>query len=150
MNERKLLSETCVCTIALAATLDAAHASGGEITLSEGKRWVEAARLLKVAQSSNYLLPVVFAPAEATRFLIYYGFATDIIVSSPDSDERGTTYTVRGLTALRSPRRQKTDLVVASSGQHIPPGHIRPYVLCKCPSFVVVPDDWDAAGATTP
>jgi len=129
-------SETCVYTIAHTAALDAAFSRDRVATLVEGKRWAQAQRLLRVAEKSGRLVPLLFAAAESTDRLIYYGFLKNIILGAPGTAEPATTFSVFQLTPFPPPQPLKTTLIVSSTGHAIPASHIRPYVICRTPAFI--------------
>jgi hypothetical protein len=118
-----------VYTILHSETLKEKYKAGGRVKFKEGKPWVGAARLLAEATASGREVPIVFAPAEKTKHLIYHGIIRGISISG-ESGARKTAVTVSDLKPFKAPRPMKIDLVVASTGSHIPAGHIKPYVLC--------------------
>jgi hypothetical protein len=129
------VTETCVYTIAHTDTLAHAHQAGGIATFHEGRRWATAEQLLAVARNQGLRVPVVFAAAEYTTDLIYFGWLEAVVLGTEGAAHR-TTFLVSGLTPCRKPFPKKTSLVVASTGRSIPSSHMRPYVLCRTPEFV--------------
>ena len=140
MIEKRMMTgvaETCVYTIVRTGKLKAACAAGGRGTFEEGRRWVTAKRLLAVARDAGLRLPVLFAAAESTTDLIYYGWLDKIELAPSGSGDRPTRFHVSGLKPFKDPLPKKTSLTVASTGSRIPSSHIRPYVLCRTPDFLV-------------
>jgi hypothetical protein len=129
------IAETCVYTIVHTDRLKAAYAAGGQGTFEEGRRWVTARRLLAVARDEGRRVPVLFAAAEHTADLIYFGWLDGVMLGAVGAGP-ATTFRVSGLRPLPKPHPMKTSLVVASTGKHIPASHIRPYVLCRTPEFL--------------
>ena len=138
MKEKRAVSgiaETCVYTIVHTDRLKATYAAGGQGTFEEGRRWVTARRLLAVARDEGRRVPVLFAAAEHTADLIYFGWLDGVMLGAVGAGP-ATTFRVSGLRPLPKPHPMKTSLVVASTGKHIPAFHIRPYVLCRTPEFL--------------
>lgn len=138
MSEKRTtagISETCVYTIVHTDALVSACEAGGVATFHEGRRWVTAKRLLAVTREQGLRVSVVFAAAEYTADLIYFGWLEAVVLGAAGAGPP-TTFRVSGLQPLRKPRPKKTSLVVASTGKPIPASHIRPYVLCRTPEFV--------------
>jgi hypothetical protein len=129
------ITETCVYTIVHTDTLARAHRAGGVATFHEGRRWATAEQLLAVARKQGLWLPVVFAAAEDTTDLIYFGWLESVVLGA-EGAVHATTFLVSGLTPFRKPFPKKTSLIVASTGKPIPRSHIRPYVLCHTPELV--------------
>lgn len=129
------VTETCVYTIAHTDTLARAHKAGGVATFHEGRRWATAEQLLAVARKQGLRVPVVFAAAEYTADLIYFGWLEAVVLGA-EGAAHATTFLVSGLTPSRKPFPKKTSLIVASTCKPIPASHIRPYVLCCTPEFV--------------
>jgi hypothetical protein len=93
--------------------------------LHERTRWVTAERLVLHGRR----LAVIFADARECSKLLAWSMLTDVKVI-----EGGTKFSVAELYGLGSLNRRK--LTVASTGEPIPDGHIRPYVLCKVPKLL--------------
>ncbi|HET8940704.1 MAG TPA: HNH endonuclease [Rudaea sp.] len=126
MNVR--LHEACVYTIATPEHL--LEASQSETLLHESKRWVTAATLLADAQGHVRELPIVFADSRDCSILIGWS-----VVRSINVTVRGTHYAIGPLWHV--PRSTPQDLQLLSSEEYIAEGHIRPYVLCKTPAFLL-------------
>jgi hypothetical protein len=129
------IAATCVYTIVHTDALDAAYKAGGIATFHEGRRWATASRMLVDAREAGLRVPVVFAAAEYTADLIYFGWLEDIVLGAADADH-ATTFRVSGLAPFPKPPPKKTSLFVAETGRPIPASHIRPYVLCRTPAFL--------------
>ena len=128
---------TTVYTLLQSQKLHDAYKAGGQIEFAEGRPWAKAAELLTDAKRLGWALPIVFAPGERIRELIYHGRVANVVVT-PEPDENGnrTHVVVTHLTPFKAPRPRKVDLVVESTRRPIPVGHIRPYVLCRTPRFL--------------
>ena len=128
---------TAVYTILQSEKLHKAYRAGRRIEFSEGKAWQRASELLGEARERDLILPIVFAPGERTRDLIYYGHIDDLtVLSEPDSEGNRTHVVVTNLVRIKPPRPRKMDLTVVSTNRGIPSGYIRPYVICKTPKFL--------------
>ena len=123
-----LLDEVCVYTIATPERI--LEASQSETPLHESKRWVRAATLLHDARGIGRELPIVFADARDCSTLIGWSVIRSINVTA-----RGTHYAIGPL--WRVPPSIPQDLQRLSSEDYIAEGHIRPYVLCKTPPFLL-------------
>jgi len=122
------LDASCVYTIATRERITEAANSG--TPLYESKRWISAAAINRDAIKSGTKLPVLFADARNCSVLL--GWST---VSSITITDSGTHYTIGTLWKLPA-RMRPQNLQVLNSGNYIAEGHIRPYVLCRTPSFL--------------
>lgn len=129
------LMPVTIYTIVQSERLKAMYRAGRIARFEEGTRWVSAAKHLAQAKATDRILPIVFAPAEETWELIFRGIIKSISPIVDPIDKR-TRIVVTDLKPFRPPRPQKTDLVVISTGRHIPQGYIWPYALCRTPDFV--------------
>ena len=126
----------CIYTIVHSEKLDDLHLKckkDGKVKIEENRNWATAATLLQEAQLAEVTMMIVFAAAEYTRDLIYYGSLESIEINKKTLNKFATTFYVSDLTPFNSPYLLKTSLIVASSGKAIPDGYIRPYVICKTP-----------------
>lgn len=129
----KLMPVT-IYTVVKSERLDKMYRSG-VAKFEEGARWVSATKLLAKAKATGRTLPIVFADAKEIWDLIYRGTIKSISPIVDPKDKR-TRIVVTGLTPFRGRRRNKTDLIVLSTGRPIPPSNIRPYRLCRTPDFL--------------
>jgi hypothetical protein len=130
-------TDLCVYTIKHSDDLRATLGAGGSDTYREGKVWARAKRLLGEATRAGKRLPVIFAPAEATRYLFAWALLDEVV---PDTE---SAYTFSGL-QLFEPRPQTTTLKKASNGKPLDRLFIRPYAICRTPDYL-----WDLAGRLT-
>jgi hypothetical protein len=133
----------CMYAIRHGDALDEDWRSGGTFSFTERRSWSRAAKELAVARQNGCLLPIVFADARATRYLIFRAEIDDLRVSWSDGKAQ-TTVLANRLEKLANPP-PKTQLVVADTGRHIPVGYIRSYVICRTPRWLyseeVIPPD---------
>jgi hypothetical protein len=125
-----MLSEFCVYTIVDGKRLRLLAKQPTAHTFPERKRWVTAERLWQRATSIAEVMPVLFADATQCDRLLFWGILTDVQVS-----DAGTQYTVdrlRKIVGNHSPQ----ELVLRESGKQIAAHFIKPYALCRTPSFV--------------
>lgn len=130
----------CVYTIVHSDKLDELWSqckTAGEVEIKENRNWATAQRLLKEAQAENLRMMVVFAAAEYTHDLIYYGTLASIKISKKSSNKAVTTFRVAELTRFKGIKPLKTSLIVESSGKAIPDRFIRPYAICKTPKLLM-------------
>jgi hypothetical protein len=124
------LSDFCVYTIVDGERLHQTHRERRPLRRPERKPWTTGYRLWREAKAAGRSMPVVIADACDTSQLLYWGILTGIEISS-----EGTRYRVDRL--RRVPRGYTTQqLVLRSTGRRIARGFIRPYAICRTPSFV--------------
>jgi hypothetical protein len=124
-----MLTDLCIYTIKHSDDLRASVANGGCGTYTERKKWVRAKQLLEEAKHAGKRLPVIFAPAEATRHLFAWAVLEAVV---PDKD---SAYTFSGL-RLFEPQPLKTTLKKSSDGEPLDPLFIRPYAICCTPDYL--------------
>jgi|GEM_PF-3480928 len=93
----------------------------------ENKRWVSALKYLREAREKELQLAIIFANASQCSELIAWSTLKKIKIVGDGSTE----YSVGNLHDVGALTRQ--DLIVLSTRQPIPEGHIKPYVLCATP-----------------
>ena len=108
------IAEICVYTIVHTDRLKAAYAAGGQGTFEEGRRWVAAKRLLAVARGAGRRVPVLFAAAEHTAHLIYFGWLEDVVLGAVGAG-RATTFRVSGLKPFPKPHPKNCLLYTSPS-----------------------------------
>lgn len=124
------LTDLAVYTIVHPNIVNGWLASGRtKLKHTENRRWVTAARLLAEAKSAGVHLPVIFSNAQHTTRLLAWGILHAIHVGAG-----ATSIEFSDLRPLRG--RRKQELLVPSTGEPIPDGHIRPYVIVERPDFV--------------
>jgi hypothetical protein len=121
------LTDLCVYTIKHSDDLKEAL-EGGSGTWVEGRPWATAWRLLEDARHLGQRVPIIFAPAEATRLLFAWALLDKVEI---DEDSKSTTYTFSTLRAFY-PRPPKTTLR-KRNGEPFAPHFIRPYAICFTP-----------------
>ena len=126
----------CVYTILHTDKLNCIFNQGGSGVISENKNWATANKLLIEAKSKDITMKVLFAAAENTNDLIYYGDLDDIKIDKTSPDKIFTLYTISNLTPFSEPKPKKTSLIINSTGNQISGGHIRPYVICNTPDML--------------
>jgi transcriptional regulator with XRE-family HTH domain len=129
-SEGHMLTDLCIYTIKQSDDLRASLANGGCGTFTERKKWVRARQLLEEAKRAGKRLPVIFAPAEATRHLFAWALLDEIV---PDEE---SAYTFSGL-RLFDPQPLKATLKKASDGEPLDPWFIRPYAICQTPDYLL-------------
>lgn len=128
-----MLTDLCIYTIKHSDDLRATVANGGSGSYTEGRRWARAKELLDAAKRTGKCLPIIFAPAEATRYLFGWALLDEIV---PDEM---STYTFSGLRMFDS-RPLKTTLLKASDGEPLEEAFIRPYAICQTPHYLALED----------
>lgn len=124
------LADECIYTIVHRQRLADAIRDGGAVTFHEAKRWVSGKRLLAGARREGLALPIVFADAAECSRLLFWGELQEVRL-----DEDGTEYTVANLRSIEGEHAPQ-ELVLLGSGERIAPDFIRPYALCRTPSFL--------------
>ena len=136
-------TDRCVYTMKHSDDLEAAYASGGKARWHESRGW-KTGRELVEACAAEESVPIIFSAAERDSGLIFYARLDAVEV-----DEAGTTYEVSGLRSLAD-ALPLSSLTVASSGSPLPDSYIRPYAICRTPSFLVPPDDVSTDSGSLP
>jgi hypothetical protein len=126
----KALSEHCVYTIVHTARLAEAARNGGPTTFNESRAWVTGRQLWQQAQAAGVGLPVLLGDATDCSRLEYWGLLTRVVIQGDKT--RFTIDRVRPLSGSHAPQ----ELVLRSSGKHIAPNFIRPYAICRTPTFI--------------
>jgi hypothetical protein len=124
------LSHFCVYTIAHVDKLEMAVGKTKSKPFHEGHAWTTGRRLWLQAQAAGTPMPVVLADATDCSRLIYWGLLSDVVV-----DGTTTEYRVSGMRPIR-PLHTPQDLILRSTGKPIASGFIRPYAICRTPTFL--------------
>ncbi len=127
----------CVYTITHGDRLRYFYNLGGLGELSEGKRWVRAEALLAAAREFGMRFLVLFAAAEDPRQIIYFARLDSIRLHEISGRAIGTDYTFSELTSLRKAQLFKTSLINEATRRPIPPGYMRPYLICRTPDSLL-------------
>jgi len=125
-----LLACWCVYTIVSRDALDRAALERAPLTRQEGRAWRTATRLLDEAGRQKAALPILIGDAKDCSRLLYWGILVSISVRGAR-----TTYTVDALRPIPG-RHSAQELVLRSSGKSIAPRFIRPYAVCRTPTFL--------------
>ena len=126
-----MLTELCIYTIKHSDDLRASLANDCTGTFTEGKEWVRGKKLLDDAKRTGKRLPVIFAPAEGTRFLFAWALLDEVVLG-----EKTTTYKFSELIPFDS-GRLKSRLVKDSNGQRLDDDYIRGYAVCLTPDDLI-------------
>ena len=100
--------------------------------LIEYRAWTSGESLLADARDRGFDLALIFAQYEK---LEYWAIAEEIAVLEEDG-KRVTRYRFSNLREVPGRNRQRNDLTVLSTGERLPNGYIRSYVLVKTPDFL--------------
>lgn len=130
-----VLSPYCVYTILHSEKLHAACEKGGKGVFKEETNWKSGFELMQESMEENQILPIIFAAAESTSKLLYWGRLVDIKIEQPSEKSFKTTYKFEALKRIEK-GHVKTDLILRSSGRNISEGYIRPYSICRTPDFL--------------
>jgi hypothetical protein len=125
-----MLTDTCIYTIKHTDDLETAAEAREPVTFTEDKRWVTAQKMLIGALRLGERVPIIFAPAEFTRFL--FGWALlDKVVLKNDTTE----YTFSQFQKFKKEAHRKTTLRKASNAEPLHADFIRPYAICLTPAY---------------
>ena len=127
---QQVLFEFSIYTIAHRDKLAKAASRRGATTFSEGKRWKTGYEQWSKAKASGVLMPVVFADASDCSRLIYWGILSDIVI-----EDTTTQYSVKQMAKIKG-LHSPQELLLRSTGKAIAPNLIRPYAICRTPSFL--------------
>jgi hypothetical protein len=129
------ISEFCVYTIAHRAVLNGVASTGRAHTFPERKPWVTGHTLWQRAGTAGLAMPVLFADATDCSRLLFWGVLSNVRLQG-----NSTRFSVDRLRALPG-RHSPQELVLRRTGKKIAPNFIRPYAICRTPTFV----DWSDA-----
>lgn len=131
-----MLADLCIYTIRHSDDLRDSIKRGGSDTFTEGKNWARAKQLLDEARKQGKRLPIVFAPAEDTRHLFAWALLEEVLPS------KTTSFTFSQLRPFKK-RPRKTSLRRARDGQPLDGKFIKPYAICRTPTFLLSLDTAD-------
>jgi hypothetical protein len=134
---RQAYTPTCVYTVLHSDSLKRFYKDGRAGKFIEGKPWTAAKQLLESAKRDGLQVPIMFAGAEQIQELLYHGILTKVEIKKAADGKSKSVIRVVDLKPFRRPRPDKTDLIVESSGNSLSQNHIKTYVLCQTPEFVV-------------
>jgi hypothetical protein len=118
------------------STLKEAAERGGTSDFDEGRRWVLGRKLLLAARDAEEALPIIFASAEITDRLLYWGIVTGIWTAEDEETRPGTRYSVARLRRVPG-ELPLSYLRLRSSGKQLSANFIRPYAICHTPDFIL-------------
>jgi hypothetical protein len=124
------LFEFSVYTIAHPGKLAKAASRSGATNFSEAKPWTTGYHLLAKAKAADEVLPVVFADATDCSRLLYWGILTNIVIEGKNA--RYSFKQTRKIKGRHSPQK----LLLKSTDKPIASNFIRPYAICRTPSFL--------------
>ncbi len=124
-----MLSNSCLYTIKHSSDLLLAMENGGKGAFEVKTKMVMARTLLDQALDDGVQMPIIFAPAEDTRYLLGWAILEQLIV------DKSTRYTFSRLKFFER-RLSKSLLRKASDGKPISKGFIYPYSICTTPRFL--------------
>lgn len=127
------LSSYCVYTILHSDELHRQAAEGGRHSLTERKVWKTGSQLWAEAERSGQRMPVVFSGADVDTGLFYWATIDDIVVNH---ENRQTICSYSDLREI-SPPRKLSQLQLREGNRQLSDDYIRPYAICKTPSFLV-------------
>jgi hypothetical protein len=125
------LSGYCIYTMRHSSVLDAQANANGPHTLTEHKIWKTGHLLWTEAKRSGERMALLLSGAEADTGIIYWAYIDDITID----DLTGTTCTYSDLRPV-TPRRKLSSLRLRSTGRPLSDDYIRPYAICRTPSFL--------------
>jgi hypothetical protein len=125
-----VLFKFTIYTIAHDEKLAKAATADGATHFSELKAWKSGYRLWRAAKTTSATMPIVFADATDCSRLRYWGYLTRVKIEGDI-----TRYSVKRLRKILG-RHTPQELSLRSTGKHIAEGFIRPYAICRTPSFL--------------
>jgi hypothetical protein len=130
------LATECVYTTHRSSDLEQFLATGGTGEVTEEKNWKGGSDIVARAEAEGERVALLLSAAESDEMNIeYVALLTDVVVTEPDED-RGwsTTYSFEGLRRI-DPARKKSE-VRKRDGTPLSDQFLRPYALCRTPSFI--------------
>ncbi len=131
-SRARALAEHSVYTIVQGARLHQLAKTGRGGSFGERKPWITGRRLWLQAREDGQAVAVLLADACSCSQLLYWGILKKVSVV----DGR-TRYQVDKLRRFRR-RHRAQELCLRSTGKRIAPGFIRPYAICRTPSFITL------------
>ena len=125
------LTDTCIYTIKHTDDLETAAKTPGLVTFTEDKRWVTAQKMLIKALRLGERVPIIFAPAEFTRFLFGWGLLDKVVLKND-----ATEYSFSQFQRFKKEAHRKTMLCKASNAEPLHADFIRPYAICLTPACI--------------
>jgi hypothetical protein len=119
-----------IYTIAHPDKLAKAASRKGATKFSEAKPWMTRYDLWSKASAAGEAMTVVFADATDCSRLLYWGILTGIEI-----EDKTTRYSVKQVRKIKG-RHSPQELLLKSTGKAIAPNFIRPYAICRTPSFL--------------
>jgi hypothetical protein len=135
----KGFSEHCIYTIVHKDLLAEAARKADPTTFRESKAWVTGRQLWQQAQAAGVDFPVLLGDATDCSRLEYWGLLIGVEIEG-----EATHFTLDRVRPLQGAHTSQ-ELVLRSTGEHIAPGFIRPYAICRTPAFLHEPDAESAA-----
>jgi hypothetical protein len=86
--------------------------------------------MVESARRSGKRVPIIFAPAEGTRYLVAWALLDDVVI-----EDKTTAYTFSELRFFKN-RHLKTSLSKASNGEPLAEMFIRPLAFCRTPEYL--------------
>jgi len=128
--EPRALFEFSICTIAHPSKLDKAASRSRATTFLEARAWTTGYRLWSKAKAARVAMPILLADATDCSRLLYWGVLTGVVI-----EEKTTRYSVKQMRKI-SGRHSPQELLLKSTGKPIAANFIRPYAICRTPSFL--------------
>ena len=134
MTKLQPIAESCIYTLLHTDTLNAAMSGGGSGDAVENKVWVTGENLFNQAQKNGRRMLIIFAAAEwGPPGLLYYATLTAV---NSDKEKRKTSYRYCDLRKIPN-APALSSLKKLSDHQPLSDNFIRPYCICRTPSFLI-------------
>lgn len=124
------LFEFSIYTIAHPDKLAKAASRKHVVSFHEERAWKTGYLLWIKAKAAGSEMSVVFGDATDCSRLLYWGILTGVII-----EDKTTRYSVKQMRKIKG-RHSPQDLALKSTGKNIAPNFIRPYAICRTPSFL--------------
>ena len=126
--EHKNLFEHCVYAIRHSDVLKKYTNKNNSISIEEKRIWKTGEKLLNESKLQKKIMPIIFCPAEETKYLYGWAELTDIELNEK---LKTTIYTIRNLKKFS--RRYLKTALIKKTGGNIDTNYIRSYLVCKTP-----------------
>ncbi len=123
-------SEFRIYTIVQGDKLKAAVGKGKFRPDPENRPWVTGSLLWSRARAAHKGMVVVLGDAVHCNRILYWGVLSEVAVEG-----KTTRYEVSGMRKIQG-QHTPQELVLRSTGKRIAPRFIRPYAICRTPSFL--------------
>jgi hypothetical protein len=124
------LFEFSIYTIVHPDKLAKAASRKRSVSFLEEKAWKTGYLLWIKSKAAGTEMSVVFGDATDCSRLLFWGILTGVAI-----EDKTTRYSVKQMRKIKG-RHSPQELLLKSTGKNVAPNFIRPYAICRTPSFL--------------